>query len=420
MSETVDPTEPESPPAPAEAPPAASQAPSPTTGQKRKALSHGLRVALVVLTVLLAIKGIHSLVPSDAAPPKIQAPAPARVRVVTLQQEQIAAKEERYGRLLPAQEWSLALEVGGRVKERPAFNGKHLEEGETIISLDPEPFEAEKAGAVARVTEAKASLTLAESMLVRVRQLRSTTATRENLEQAQARVDRATAAVSEAESQVRLATYRLKHSKIVAPVPGVVSGLAVEEGDAVSPGQPIGRHSRVNALLVKLLVSGEVRRGIDLGLKAQVIDGREVVHAATLVRAAPVQSGGTGQFELEFEVGNGARELMAGEAVRCRFEHGAGVSQLRVPRSSVYEEYGTWRALVAGDQAANSPITVQSVPVVLGPANPQEGWVEVFSGLKAGDRLIVPERTSGIHEGQQVVPGPVVTTWLPPYAREKP
>ncbi len=61
-----------------------------------------------------------------------------------------------------------------------------------------------------------------------------------------------------------------------------------------------------------------------------------------------------------------------------------------------------------------------SKPVTLGPSDPQEGWIEIYSGLKPGDRLVIPERAAGIHEGQRVSPGEVTTSWLPPYARETP
>ncbi|MEM7167905.1 MAG: hypothetical protein AAF581_20805, partial [Planctomycetota bacterium] len=92
--------------------------------------------------------------------------------------------------------------------------------------------------------------------------------------------------------------------------------------------------------------------------------------------------------------------------------------RLRVPRPSLYEEYGAWRALVPGNLADGAWV-VRSRPVTLGNINPTEGWVEVYSGLAPGDRLIVPPRGATIRDGLRVVEGPVVDVWLPPYAQSK-
>jgi hypothetical protein len=83
----------------------------------------------------------------------------------------------------------------------------------------------------------------------------------------------------------------------------------------------------------------------------------------------------------------------------------------------VYEEYGLWRALVVDPGLKpGQPFRARSVPVVLGPGDPREGWVEIYQGLRAGDRVLVPERVETIREGQRVVEGPVAGVWLPPYA----
>ncbi|HBP16413.1 MAG TPA: hypothetical protein DEA08_01295, partial [Planctomycetes bacterium] len=205
-------------------------------------------------------------------------------------------------------------------------------------------------------------------------------------------------------------------ARLEAPAGGVVSHLAAEVGQVVAPGQVLGRFTRQDRLLVKLLVSAEVRRGVAPATSATVLDGLERRHPASLVHAAPVQAGDTGQFELEFELDNAAGQLLAGEPVRIRFEHGAARPRLRVPRCAVYEEYGLWRALTPAP-AQGDEQRAGSVPVVLGESDPQRGWVEVLSGLSAGDQLLVPERVAQVREGQRVRLGEVGTPWLPPYAR---
>ena len=61
----------------------------------------------------------------------------------------------------------------------------------------------------------------------------------------------------------------------------------------------------------------------------------------------------------------------------------------------------------------------RSVAVKLGSGEPAEGWVEVHTGLQAGDTILVPERVAAIREGQRVktASGPTGSGWWPPYAR---
>ena len=390
-------------------------APSPPPALAGGGAGRVARLALLALVLGLAVKGLLSLVPREERAPTVEAVQPPTVAVLELQREPLPRSEERHARLQPVQEWTLALEVGGRLAERPVANGQAVPAGRLLVALDPEPFLAERAAAEASQGEAEAALGLARTELARLQQLGQSTATKRAIDQARAERDRALAQLAGAQARLRQAVYRLEHSRIEAPAGGVVSHLSAEVGQVVAPGQVLGRLTRQDRLLVKLLVSAEVRRGVAPATSALVVDGREREHAARLVRAAPVQAGATGQFELEFELDDAAGQLLAGEPVRIRFSHGAQRPRLRVPRCAVYEEYGLWRALVPGSSPEEP--RAGSVPVVLGESDPQAGWVEVLRGLSAGDRLLVPERVAQVREGQRVRLGEVETPWLPPYAR---
>lgn len=391
----------------------ASPGPAPAKGSAGGRVA---RLALLALVLALAVKGLLSFAPRDERQPQVEPVQPPPVRVLKLQSEQAPRSEERHARLHPVQAWTLALEVGGRLARRPVANGQSVPSGELLLALDPEPFEAERAAAEASQREAEAALGLAKTELARLQQLGQTTATKRAIDQARAERDRALAQLAGAQARLRQADYRLTHSRLAAPAGGVVSHLAAEVGQVVAPGQTLGRFTRQDRLLVKLLVSAEVRRGVAPATSASVIDGLEREHPARLVRAAPVQAADTGQFELEFELANPGGQLLAGEPVRIRFAHGGARPRLRVPRCAVYEEYGLWRALVPPPERGDQ-LRAGSVPVVLGESDPQRGWVEVLRGLSPGDELLVPERVAQVREGQRVQVGEVTSPWLPPYAR---
>ena len=297
------------------------------------------------------------------------------------------------------------------------MNGEDCPPKRLLLALDPVPFQAQVKAAEARLTNAGAGLRLAKTELERVKALSQSTATQRDLDAALAQRDQSQALLAEAEASLSEARFRLERSSLSAPAQGVVSQLAVEVGTVVAPGQALGRFARRDLLLAKLLVSAEVRRGLVVGQSASLVDGMERVHPATLARAAPVPAGVTGQFEVEFEVKNPTQALLPGEPVRVRFSHGKAAARLRVPRGTVYEEYGLWRALVPPTGRQGETFSAASAPVVLGPGDPLAGWVTIHSGLRAGSEVLIPDRVVVVREGQVVKSGSVQAGWLPPYSK---
>ena len=376
----------------------------------------GWRLGVGLIVVGLAVRGVVSLVPSEVRTPQVTPQAPPEVRVLRLQAESFVQREERYARLVPVQEWTLALEVGGRLGLRPAQNGQECQPGALLLALDPEAFEAEVAVAEAHLSEAQASARLSKTQLERVEALADSTATEGEVDAARAQRDQSQARLAGAQAALNQARYRLRHASLQAPAKGVVSQLSIEPGAFVAAGQVLGRFARRDLLLAKVLVSAEVRRGLEVGQPASLVDDEERVFPARLVRAAPVPSGASGQFEVEFEVDNAAGELFPGEPVRVRFLHGGARQRLRVPRAAVYEEYGLWRVLVPPPERGAGPFRAGSRAVALGPADALAGWVTIHSGLEAGSEILVPERVAVVREGQKVQAGTPASGWLPPYA----
>ncbi|QDU59182.1 Multidrug resistance protein MdtE precursor [Planctomycetes bacterium Pan216] len=375
-------------------------------------------VGLLFLGVF-ALRGISTLWETKRPDPPKAKITPPVVRIVTLQSESFARRVERHARLQPRRKWQIALEVSGRLAQRPVENGDLLERGALVLALDPEPFVANLEHGEAMLRQAQARTTLAGEILERIKRLYKTkSASREELDQEQADLDASLAVVAAAQADVRKDRYDLEHCRWAAPAPGIVSALSTEVGEFVREGDVLGEFSQVDSLLVKVLVPWDIRRGVEPGTKGVVVDGWQREHSATLLYAAAVQSGQTGQFELEFEVPNPTGELLSGEPVVVRFESGAPIERLRVPRNSIFEEYGQWRALVPGERPDDStePFLARSVPITQGGGDPGEGWVEVYTGLRPGQEILVPSRVAALRDGTRIVEGRVTDVWLPPYA----
>ena len=269
--------------------------------------------------------------------------------------------------------------------QRPVANGRRVEAGQLLMALDKEPFEAEYERIESLLREARFELEHAEWALAKQTQLFEKGAeSQANLNEAKIKCDRARAKVRAVEAERRMARYQLEHSRVDSPGSGHVSELSIEVGDYVQAGQKLGVLSDTRTLVAKVLVSAEIRRGVEPGLGAEIIDTHGHVYPAVLARAAPVDSEGSGRFELELEADNASGKLLAGEPVRCRFVAGSDRVTYRVPREAVFERFGQWRAFVAGERAGERGVFhVRSVPIVCGETQPQEGWVQVLAGVES-------------------------------------
>lgn len=224
--------------------------------------------------------------------------------------------------------------------------GETVAAGEELVVLDDREFRARLAqaseakaaaeAAVARAEQAKlqaeAQLTRAASEEKRVQGLQQQqAATTQQLESAQADLADARAAVAGAEASilavraqvaqsaqvVNEAEIALSHTRIVAPIAGVVSERAVEPGDMASPGRTLLTVLDPNALRLEARVReqmiGFVRAGASLDVELPASSSKVTGTIADLLPSADAASR---SFEVRIDLPAlvGARPGMFGRA----------------------------------------------------------------------------------------------------------
>lgn len=154
---------------------------------------------------------------------------------------------------IEAEELRVAAELGGRIREVAVDEGEAVEEGQTLLSLDPSLLEAQ-------LRQARAALDLA----------RVAGAAGASGAGGAAAARLAAAQAAQAEAQVALLEAQLERLTLRAPAAGVVLKRLVSPGELAQPGAPLLILGRLDDLSITVYVPEDRYGRIDLGDKAEV------------------------------------------------------------------------------------------------------------------------------------------------------
>lgn len=193
----------------------------------------------------------------------------------------------------------IASEVAGRVTEHALTEGEAVTRGQTVVVVDPETSQDQlraRQGELAALRESQAALesqiTLwthhvetAGRQLERARALRaSNAASDEDVERAEdtlteaegqlgnlrAQRDALDGQIASAEARVRLAETQLERTEVAAPEDGTVLVRAVEVGEVVQAGQPLGLIVDLDRLELKVYIPEADLGKVQLGNAARL------------------------------------------------------------------------------------------------------------------------------------------------------
>lgn len=406
-----------------------------------------------VLSVVLAAGLLHGCKQEQQA----AAPPPPEVSVVTVQTQPIVLTTELPGRTASYRVSEVKPQVSGVVIKRLFEEGSNVEAGQVLYQIDPAPFEAAHASALANVEAAKraldqsraalaasiatverqrATLELARTNFRRIDQLHRENAvstferdkTKTDLDvaeaalhEAEAQVNSARAAVAAAESEVlrseaalQTTQINLDYTKVRAPIAGRIGRSQVTEGAIVTAYQAMPMATiqafdpiyvdvpqstvDMNKLRRRLSRNDTFRKGTD---DVQIIleDGTAYPEKGKLqFREASVDPT-TGSVILRIVVPNPDEVLLPGMFVRAVIEEGVDEQAILVPQQAVSRDpKGTPLALVVDESGKVVQRRLTTDRTI------RDQWL-VTSGLSAGERVIV-EGTQRVRPGMEprVVP----------------
>jgi multidrug efflux system membrane fusion protein len=208
-------------------------------------LKNRRRVLAAAAAAALAVIGGATLylTPLGAEPrPAAAQPEAMPVPVVTVEPTEVRPWDEFSGRLEAVQRVEIRSRVAGTVKSVHFTEGALVKQGELLIRIDPDPYQAEVARAQAQLLAAEARLRYAKSEQQRAKRLwqESAIAQRELDERVNAQAE-ADANLRAAQAALQSAKLNLGYTEVRAPVSGRVGRLEVTVGNLVAagPGAPV-------------------------------------------------------------------------------------------------------------------------------------------------------------------------------------
>lgn len=169
-----------------------------------------------------------------------QSPAPTappipEVEVVTVTSQMVPDETDFIGQTEAFRPVEIRPQVSGIIKKVFFTEGRNVKKGDKLYLIDPVPFRAVYLSNKAKVEQAKARLTQTKQDLARVRPLLAQQAvSKKNVDDAQAEVLSASAALEAAQNDVIKAKFDMDNTMITAPVNGRIGRSHFYEGRLVS------------------------------------------------------------------------------------------------------------------------------------------------------------------------------------------
>jgi len=303
------------------------------------------------------------------------------VEVVEVGRRAIAASYTNTATLEPRAESQVVAKTSGVALEVLVEVGQTVRAGQPLVRLDADRARLQAAQSLAQLRKLEANY-------ARARQLEAQQMVSANdLDQLRFDLENARAAN-------RLANLELSYTTVVAPISGVIASRDIKAGNFVQINSPIFRIVDASHLEATLNVPerelAKLKPGQAVELTADALPGKRF--AGVVDRVSPVVDTGSGTFRVVARFA-GDGELQPGMFSRLSINYDQRADALVVPREALLEDGGEPALYVVREGTASR------VPVQLGYSD--GGWVEVRSGLEAGDKVVVAGKAA-LREGSLV------------------
>jgi membrane fusion protein (multidrug efflux system) len=361
--------------------------------------------------IILAVGSAFGLI-GGCAKHAEQAPPPADVQVVTVEQRDVPVVREWVGSLDGSVNAQIRAQVSGYLLKQDYQEGGKVTKGDPLFEIDPRPFAAALAQAEAQVAQAQAQVGKAELDVNRYTPLaRDKAVSQEVMDNAVQAKLAAEAQLAAARASVDQARLNLDFTRIVSPIDGVAGLVQVQIGDLVGPGTGVlTTVSTLDPIKAYFPLSEQdylEARGVSPDSPA-IPPGAEFELVLSNGAVYPVKGkflaldrqveANTGTLRATALFPNPEGLLRPGQFARVRATVSVRKDALLVPLRALTELQGGYQVAVVG---ADNHVHITSVTV-----GAQIGAQRVIrSGLHPGDR-VVAEGLQKIREGAVVNPQP--------------
>jgi RND family efflux transporter MFP subunit len=384
------------------------------------------RHTLGLLLAVAAVAGCQAKESPAAAPKAGGAPTgpPRVVRVVPAAETPTARTVTATGTLSADEQVVLGAKVTGRLLEVSVDLGSPVKKGQTIGRVDPRDYQYRLDQAVAAVQQARARLGLSpagtddrvateETAVVRQAKAAMEEA-RLNRDRsvklwdqqliARAQLDSAVLGLEAAEgrhqdaiedvrtrqgmlvqrrSEVDLARQQLADTALVSPIDGAVALRQASVGEYLAAGAPVVTIVQLHPLRLRIQVSEREAALVRAGQAVRVtVDGAAGVHLGAVSRLAPSIAEPNRTLTVEATIPNAKAQLRPGAFAKAEVVVQQDDKVITVPAAALVTFAGVEKVLTVKEG--------KSVEVRVATGRRLGETVEILSGLKVGEPVIVP------------------------------
>ncbi len=347
-----------------------------------------------------------------------QAPPPPEIQVYEVKTHDIPYIAEFVGQTYGLYDIAIRARVEGFLEGIHFEEGAHVQKGQLLYTIDPQPFEAKVAEQQSRLAQAETAEVKTKADLGRIRPLAEMNAvSQRDLDAAVAAHDATIAEVEAAKAALRLANIELGYTKIHAPIDGIIGITQAKPGDFVGR-EPnpvvlngisktdviLVRFSLTEAQYMKIMERNATRTAEDKmsasGMTLKLLMAGDYVHAqtGTLDFADRSVNATTGTLLLQASFDNPEQIVRPGQFARVRAIFNIAEGGIMIPQRCVTELQGRFFVNLVGE---NHVVESREVGLAFKYGNM---WV-VESGLEKGD-VIVLEGLQIAREGMKIMPVP--------------
>src|SRR5688500_5602529 len=321
----------------------------------------------------------------------------AEVTVVTAEAQPLPVSWEYVGQTVGSREVEVRARVTGILLSRNFTEGSRVKKGQSLFTIDPKPFEAALARAVADVAAAEARYEQARRNAARMKPLYAEKAvSQKEYDDAVSSEAIGAADVKAAQARLTEAKLSLEYTRVEAPVSGITTRALPSEGTLVSgpsvlltsvvqvdpmwvnSGMPDNEQARIQ----KEAQEGTLKLPRNFEVELRFADGSVYGQRGKVDFADVRVSTATGTREARAEIPNPDGTLRPGQFVRVVLKGATRPHAITVPQRAVLEGPQGKFVYIVDEKG-----TAQARPVQAGQWA-GERWI-ITAGLQGGERVIV-------------------------------
>lgn len=363
--------------------------------------------------IIVCVLCIFQLSCGEPEPP---APAPLEIPIVEVIQQDVPIILEMVGQTLGSRDIPIRARVDGTLESINFLEGRVVEEGQLLYTIETRPFDAKVAEAKGYLAEASTLRVKAKSDLDRIRPLAEINAvSQQDLDSAVAQFDAAKGSVKAAQAKVEQANIELGYTEIHAPITGRIGLTLAKVGEYVgrepnpivlnyvSQTDPIRVKFSINERdylrfarkFTQAIKSLDEEQELSNSLELILADGSIHEHKGRVTNYEAAINPTTGTLTLEADFPNPNTLVLAGQFARVRAVTQIKKGAILIPQRAMAELQGIFQVFIV-----NAEDIVEVRKVIPGPK--YKNSIIIEEGLKPGER-VATEGLLRLRSGMKVV-----------------